>query len=98
MQWPQVDVLFLSLPVSKDPIKGGEPMAYMPEVACEKIFLAHGIHCCPNFYPDQPYCIIKCIYMYEGTEIVYDHDYYQMMLQVNNSLIQSRSAEKLLVA
>jgi hypothetical protein len=26
-----------------------EPMARMPEVAREKVFLARYIHCCPNF-------------------------------------------------
>jgi hypothetical protein len=31
-----------------------EPMARVPRVARDKIFLARGIHCCSNFFPANP--------------------------------------------
>jgi hypothetical protein len=31
-------------------ISADESMARVPKVAREKIFLARGIHCCPNFF------------------------------------------------
>jgi hypothetical protein len=71
-------------------IRAGKPMTCVPEVAPE-IFLACGIDCCPNCFPDQPCKIMKKIYIqYEGAEIVYDYHYYQLMLQ-KNIFIQSEA-------
>jgi hypothetical protein len=38
-----------------------EPMARVSKVAREKIFLAGGIHCCPNNFPDKPCYIMNNI-------------------------------------
>jgi hypothetical protein len=59
--------------------RAGEPMACMLEVSHEKILLAHSIHCCPNFFPDQPSFFEEYVYFCEGTEIVYDYHHYQIM-------------------
>jgi hypothetical protein len=36
-----------------------EPMAHVPEVTREKIFLARSIHCCPKYFPNQPPYVMK---------------------------------------
>jgi hypothetical protein len=68
-------------------------------MASEKIFLAHGIHCSPNFsLISLAYCEeyeYVCVCVYEDVEIVCYHCY-KMMLRVNNFLTQTRSGEKLL--
>jgi hypothetical protein len=40
-------------------------MARVPEVACETIFLARSIHCCTNYFPDQP-CYIMKYHLFTG--------------------------------
>jgi len=51
--------------------QGQKPMARVPEVACGKICLARGIHCCPNIFfyifcpPSVPVlckiCVCVCV-------------------------------------
>jgi hypothetical protein len=47
-------------------ITAHKPMARMPEVVREKIFLAGGIHCCLDFFHGQPCYIMKyvCVCVY----------------------------------
>jgi hypothetical protein len=35
--------------------RAGKPIARVPKLARQKIFLAYGIHCCPSIFPHQPY-------------------------------------------
>jgi hypothetical protein len=67
----------------------------VPKVAREKIFLACGIHCRPNFFLFCPtnFAVLLRI-LPEGIEIVYDYHCYQMTLRVNNYFIQTGSGAK----
>jgi hypothetical protein len=56
-------------------------MKRVPKVARE-IFLAHCVHCCSKFFPDQPCYIMKNIFIYEGVKIVYDYHYYQTIMSM----------------
>jgi hypothetical protein len=72
--------------------RAAEPMARLTKVAHE-IFFASGIHCCPNFFPDQPCYIMKNM----KAQRLFDYHYYKMKLRVNNLFVQTKSGEKLLV-
>jgi hypothetical protein len=71
---------------------GDEPMARLSEVAREKVFLARGIHCLNNIFRPALICYTY-IGLYQGEEIVYDYNYYQMILQVYNFFCTSQKRE-----
>jgi hypothetical protein len=76
--------------------RADEPMARVPEVTREKIFLARCIHCCPSSFHNQPCFLAKnivrvcvCVCVCGGVEIAYDYHYYKIMLRVDNFFIQT---------
>jgi len=74
-------------------IRADEPMARVPHTANSKIFFAHDIHCCPNFFfyfllADQGLyiaknvcvCVCVCVHISEGVQTDYE-----LLLLVNNT-------------
>ena len=69
-------------------VRAGESMAHVPKMACRKITLVHGIHCCPIFFFIFfcPIGVSVCVYIHisDCIEIVFE-----LLLPPNNTMSET---------